>query len=177
MRNENNGGQPNKRLKRDLSPTKLSHINAVFWCPPILPLHTICNAQVVMNPGNPCVSTIVHTSTFKFSEEKIPVPPEASYSISEIEWDKATAPPMRVRDILCNYLAGISLENLITLQSKEKWISNTSKQSTVYQIDGLWLRKHQLNNGIYVSQVYYLVIWLSHYKELFMYSRWLCTLE
>ena len=28
-----------------------------------------------------------------------------------------------------------------------------SKQSTVYQIDGLWLRKHQLNNGIYVSQV------------------------
>ena len=81
------------------------------------------------------------------------MPPEASYSISEIEWDKATAPPMRVRDILCNYLAGISLENLITLQSKEKWISNTSKQSTVYQIDGLCLRKHQLNNGIYVSQV------------------------
>ena len=109
-RNENNCGQPNKRLKRvdlenfhqfnfeglapmdiqtcmelidhinhlaektDLSPTKLSHINAVFWCPPILPLHTICNAQIVMNPANPCVSTNVHTSTFKISEEQIPGP-------------------------------------------------------------------------------------------------------
>ena len=28
-----------------------------------------------------------------------------------------------------------------------------SEQSTVFQIDGLWLRKYQLNNGVYVSQI------------------------
>ena len=86
--------------KTDLNPTKLSHIDAVFWCTPVLPLQTIYNAQVVMNPTNPCVSTIVSESTFKISEEKIPVPPAPSFSISEIEWNKDTAPPMRVRDIL-----------------------------------------------------------------------------
>ena len=81
------------------------------------------------------------------------MPPAPSFSISEIEWNKETAPPMRIRDILCNYLSGISLENLIKMQLDEKWISNMSKQSTVFQIDGLWLRKHQLNNGVYVSQI------------------------
>ena len=55
--------------KTNLCPTKLAHINAVFWCSPVLPIHIVAHAELVINLVNPCVSTIISASNMQLSGE------------------------------------------------------------------------------------------------------------
>ena len=139
--------------KTKICPKKVGHLKMVFFCAPIMNVASTAQSLIVRHPRNPMASSIISSQAIHFQSEKLTVPPHPPKSVSEIDWNQSTSPPMRVRDILSNYLDQMSIDNLIKFQTQEKWIMNMKNKPNIFQLDGLIFRKYQINNGVTVSQI------------------------
>ena len=139
----------------DKAPLNLQTIAHLKQCFPCVP-HLITRYEeglIYYNMTQPRVALVESSHTIDSKDKPLTVLPPASHSISDIDWEAPTVTPIRIRDILTIFLHGMSVQNLIHFQSQEKWIIKLKETHNVFQVDGIYFRQYQLNNGVKVSQI------------------------
>ena len=136
--------------KQVLSQQIISNVKQLFYN---LPNHTfrsnrnICLVRPGLSPNIFLVTDLL------IPESKISVPETPSLAFSNINWDSTELCPLRIKELLNNYLTGLSIKNLILLQKQESWINNAAKRNNFFFSEGLLFRTTQLSNGTKVSQL------------------------
>ena len=142
------------------SPDTLLRIKTNFICPPAVITRTGGNDILAADRGF-CVAQVI-SSDDPLQLDELPlstsdIATTKNFSIPTINWDQEQCEPIKIKDILNNFLSGMSIDNLIQLQNEEKWIGNLlinpSPPGSVFKYEGIMMRKKQLLNGSYVSQI------------------------
>ena len=126
--------------KQVLSQQIISNVQQLFYN---LPNHTfrsnrnICLVRPGLSPNISLVTDLI------IPESKISVPETPSLAFSNINWDSPELCPLRIKELLNNYLKDLSIKNLISLQKQESWITNAAKRNNFFYSEGLLFRTTQ----------------------------------
>ena len=131
----------------------------------ILPSHSM---QIYEDPntlsslvrGPACLVAQIEDDHLKYSEKALTVPSSGSLSIPTIEWEQPVQSPLTMSEIVANYLGGISITQLVTLQESDTWVQNIRhdiQQGKIRQkffiYQNILMKHSQLKNGNFVRQI------------------------
>ena len=135
----------------------IKKIKTDFLCPPTLTSRvTSCPEVLRMEGGGLIAKVITCTDPLNYEESVLSsFPPTQAFSASTIDWGLDIEQPMRVKDILKNYLGQVDIHQLVLAQKQDSWISKleTGKNKAYFKLDEIIMTKKQLENGIWVSQI------------------------
>ena len=143
--------------KCSLPADKINRIRSDFPCPPPQMSRVTMGPEIVKTAAGSLVAQVVTcTDPLNFEDRALTsLPTTRALSVPAINWDNEICQPIKVKEILSNYLCEMSVKNLIIAQEEDVWISklDTNMHQRFFKYQGLVMQKKQLQNGIWVSQI------------------------
>ena len=130
--------------------------NAFFGPPSIMSQVTECPEILKMVGGGLIAQVVTCTDPLDPAETVLSsLPTTKTFSASTIDWDLQVDQPIRVKEILHNYLGDMDIQRLILAQKQDSWISKLEigKNKVYFTFENIVMTKKQLSNGIWVSQI------------------------
>ena len=130
--------------------------NAFYGPPSIMSKVTECPDILKMVGGGLIAQVVTCTDPLDTEETVLSsLPTTKAFSASTIDWNHQVDQPIRVKDILHNYLGNIDIKHLILAQKQDSWISKleVGKNKVYFKCEDIVMTKKQLDNGIWVSQI------------------------
>ena len=117
----------------------IQRVNSDFLCPPTMMSRVSQAPEIFKMAAGGLIAQVV-TCTDPMGHEDPPLtslPSTENLSVPTINWDITPDEPIKIREILSNYLCNISIENLIGAQQNDAWISKLNSkgplQTFIYQ--------------------------------------------
>ena len=136
---------------------RIKHIKNNFISPPSMMSKVSEGPEILkVSAGSLVAQVVTCTDPLNYSETLLPsLPTTKQFSVSNIDWEASVAQPIKVKEILNNYLFQMEVQNLILAQKQDPWISKleTGKNKLYFTYEDIVMTKKRLGNGLWVSQI------------------------